>query len=270
MQSSREKLIVTVTPNPSWIHPEFENYPKTPEEIADCVYKCYKAGASIAHIHAPGKQRETIRRIRDKCDIIIQVGLSGEPLGQRKPILEEKPDMMSIILTHHDEQFAREAFNILHTKSELEEYSKLCLEHNVKPEFEVWHLGAIWNLMYLEKKKLITKPYFLSVFFGWPGGSWTPPTADELLHRVNHLPAGSLYTTSVMEESQLDLLLMTILLGGHVRVGTEDYPYIHDHQPVKDNYELVSQIVELSGKVGREVATPEEARRAIGLDNQRR
>ena len=265
MQNPREKLVITVTPNPSWLHPDFDNYPKSPEEIAECVERCQRAGAAIAHIHAPGKQRETIRKIRDRCDIIVQVGLSGETLEARKPIFEEKPDMMSIILTHHDEQFAREAFNILHTKSELEEYSRLCLKHGVKPEFEVWHLGALWNLDYLEKKGLVAKPYFLSIFFGWPGGSWTPPNQDELTHRVRYLPQGSLYTTSVMGEGQLDLLTMTILMGGHVRVGTEDNPFLQDHQPVKDNSELVSQIVSISRSLGREVAGVGEARKMIGL-----
>jgi 3-keto-5-aminohexanoate cleavage enzyme len=265
MEGGREKLIITVTANPSWLHPELKNYPVTPEEIADCAERCYKAGASIAHIHAPGKQRETIRRIRDKSDIIIQVGLSGEPLEARKPILEEKPDMMSIIVTHHDEQFAKEAFNILHTKPELEEYSRLCLKHGVKPEFEVWHLGAVWNLRYLEQRNLVRKPYFLSIFFGWPGGSWSPPTVEELRHRVKHLPEGSMYTTSVMDPAQLELLTMTIIMGGHVRVGTEDYPFAHDHEPAKDNSDLVAQIAALSRSLGRDVATAEEARRITGI-----
>jgi 3-keto-5-aminohexanoate cleavage enzyme len=265
LESIREKLIVTVTPNQSWMHPELEGYPRTPDEMADSVERCYKAGASIAHIHSQGKQRETIRKIRDRCEIIVQVGLSGEPLESRKPIFEEKPDMMSIILTHHDEQFARESFNILHTKPELEEYSALCLKHRVKPEFEVWHLGAIWNLMELERKHLVRKPYFLSIFFGWPGGSWTPPTADELLHRVSHLPLGSLYTTSVMGEGQPPLLALTIALGGHVRVGMEDNPFLEDHGPAKDNSELVAQVVRLSRGMGREVANPREARKMIGL-----
>jgi 3-keto-5-aminohexanoate cleavage enzyme len=175
---------------------------------------------------------------------------------------------MSIILTHHDEQFAKEAFNILHTKPELDEYSSLCLKYGVKPEFEVWHLGALWNLEYLENKGQVTKPYFLSIFFGWPGGSWTPATPDELMHRVRYLPQGSLYTTSVMGEGQLDLLAMTILMGGHVRVGTEDNPFLQDHQPVKDNSELVVQIASLAKSLGRDVADVSEARKMIGLPSR--
>jgi 3-keto-5-aminohexanoate cleavage enzyme len=259
------KLIVTVTANPSWIFPTLKNHPVTPEQIADEIYACYKAGASVAHIHAPGKQVETIRRIRDRCDILVQVGLSGDPLELRRPIFESKPDMISIMLTHHDEQFTKESFNILHTKSELEEYCQLCLKHGVKPEFEVWHTGAIWNLSYLERKHLVEKPYFLTIFFGWPGGSWSPVTMDELGHRIKYLPQGSIYSTSVMDKAQPQVLEATIRMGGHVRVGTEDNPLRADGSPAKDNAELVRDIVQVGKYSGREIATPEEARILIGI-----
>ena len=265
MSSHSGKLIITVTANPSWVYPETKNHPTTPEEIADEAYRSFKAGASIAHIHAPGTQIETMKRIRDKCDMIVQVGLSGESLESRRPILEHRPDMLSIILTHHDEQFTKEAFNVLHLKSELEEYSRLCLKFGVKPEFEVWHTGAVWNLRYLEKKKLVEKPYFLSIFFGWPGGSWSPPTVDELEHRVKYLPEGSLYTTSVMDKAQKDLLLATIRMGGHVRVGTEDYPFLEDGSLARNNAELVTEVARVARENGREIASPDEARRMIGM-----
>lgn len=265
MGSPPGKLIITVTANPSWIYPETKNYPNSPEEIAEEVQACCKAGASIAHIHAPGKQIETMRRIRDKCDVIVQVGLSGEPLESRRPILEARPDMMSIILTHHDEEFTNESFNALHLKPELEEYCRLCMKFGVKPEFEVWHTGAVWNLRHLEKMRLVDKPYFLSIFFGWPGGSWSPPTVDELEHRVKHLPEGSLYTSSVMDRAQGELLRATIRMGGHVRVGTEDYPFLADGTPARDNAELVAEIARVCRENGREVATPEEARRRVGI-----
>lgn len=260
-----QKLIITVTPNPSWIYPETKNHPLTPDEIAACVYDCYKAGASVAHLHASGLQKETKKKIEEKCDIIVQFGLSGESIEKRRPLFEAHPDMISIILTHHDEQFTNDSFNILHEKSELEQYGQLCLKYNVKPEFEVWHLGAVWNLLYLQRKGLVKPPYFLSIFFGWPGGSWSPPTADEFYQRVRYLPADSIYSTSVMDPNQTELLLLTIANGGHVRVGTEDYPFLSPGLLAKDNSVLVSRIAKLAREAGREVATPKEAREIIGI-----
>jgi len=265
--TKREKLVITVTANPSWIYPETKNHPLTADQIADAVYNSYKAGASIAHIHADGIQKETSKKIRDKCDILIQYGLSGQSLDVRRPLFEQHPDMISIILTHHDEQFTNEAFNVLHLKSELEEYGRLCLKYKVKPEFEVWHTGAYWNLMYLERKKLVKKPYLLTIFFGWPGGSWSPVEADEFFQRVKYMPEGCVYSTSVMDPDQTKILMLAIASGGHVRVGTEDYPFISEGVLAKDNAALVSRIAGIAKAMGREIATPKEARMMIGLDS---
>jgi len=265
--TKREKLIITVTANPSWIYPETKNHPLTPDEIADAVYDSYKAGASIAHIHASGIQKETRKKIRDKCDIVVQYGLSGESLDVRRPLFDQRPEMISIILTHHDEQFTKEAFNILHLKSELEAYSRLCLKYDVKPEFEVWHTGAYWNLRYLERNNLVKQPYFLTIFFGWPGGSWSPVEADEFFQRVKYLPEGSMYSTSVMDPDQTKLLLLAIANGGHVRVGTEDYPFISEGVLAKDNAALVARIAEIAKGMGREIADPKEARLMMGLSS---
>jgi len=265
MNLPAEKLIITVTANPSWMYPETKNHPLSPEEIADCIHECYQEGATIAHLHAPsGNWAEISKRIRDKCDIILQFGLSGTPLEKRLEQFLLKPDMMSIILTHHDEQLNQVSLNELHTKEELKEYCRVCNKYGVKPEFETWHHGAVWNLKYLEDKGLVKKPYFLSLFFGWGGGSWSPPTPDELLHRVHYLPAGSMYTTSVMDPDQMKLLALTISVGGHVRVGTEDHPFLPEGTLVP-NSELVRRVADLSKNLGRPVADIKEAREAIGL-----
>lgn len=129
MKILQEKLIVTVTTANAWIYPEAKNYPKTPEEIAEMIYKCYKEGASIAHVHLPkGECKKTVDLIREKCDIIIQGGMSSDPIQERHELFESKPDMMSIILNHHDEYFSGIEVNRLHSRKELEDYCKLCRE----------------------------------------------------------------------------------------------------------------------------------------------
>ena len=63
----------------------------------------------------------------------------------------------------------------------------------------------------------------------------------------------------------LNLSALTIMLGGHVRVGTEDYPYIQPGILAKDNSQLVARIARISRELNREVATPKEAEIIIGL-----
>jgi 3-keto-5-aminohexanoate cleavage enzyme len=266
MKAEQEKLIVTVTTANAWIYPEAKNYPKTPEEIAKTVYECYIEGASIAHVHLPKTQsKKTVDLIREKCDIIIQAGMSSNPIHKRKDLFVSKPDMISIILNHHDEVFFGIEVNRLHPREELEEYCRLCRKTGIKSEFEVWHHGSVWNLNYLAEKNLVDTPYFLTLFLGWPGGTWSPPTKDELLHRMKYLPSDCICSVCVMGRDQEKILPFAIGLGNHVRVGTEDYPYLKKGIIAKDNAELVRKIVKIGTKKGRVIADPSEARAIIGI-----
>lgn len=266
MKSSHEQLIVTVTTANAWIYPEAQNYPKTPEQIAETVYRCYTNGASIAHVHLPKHRcKETLALIREQCDIIIQAGMSSDPIQKRQELIASKPDMMSIILNHHDEVFLDLEVNRLHSRKELEEYCRVCRKTGIKPEFEVWHHGSVWNLNYLIEKHLVDQPYFLTLFLGWPGGTWSPPTKDELVHRIRYLPADSLCSVSVMGPDQEKILPVAIALGAHVRIGTEDYPYVKKSVLAKDNAELVNKIVRIGKQKGRTIADPSEARKIIGM-----
>jgi 3-keto-5-aminohexanoate cleavage enzyme len=64
---------------------------------------------------------------------------------------------------------------------------------------------------------------------------------------------------------QWRLLALALGLGGHVRVGWEDNPYLPDGTASRSNAELVDTIVRLARLMGREPASPSEAREIIGL-----
>ncbi|MCL4560329.1 MAG: 3-keto-5-aminohexanoate cleavage protein [Chloroflexi bacterium] len=258
-----EPLIIIATPNISWLHPDVD-YPRSPESIAEEAALCRQNGASILHTHAEGRWTETIRAVRSTSDIIVQCGMSSLPIADRMDVFRENADMISIILNHHDEAFARTECNALHLKPELEEYARLCAEYSVIPEFEVWHTGSIWNLNYLIEKRAIRPPYVTTLFLGWPGGTWSPPTIEEYLYRRKNMPAGCVCNVSIMGDAQRDIVSTAILLGDHVRVGTEDYPFNHFGQVVP-THELVKETAELARAIGRPVATPDQARKMIGL-----
>jgi 3-keto-5-aminohexanoate cleavage enzyme len=171
---------------------------------------------------------------------------------------------MSIILNHHDEAFARADFNVLHPKKELIEYARLCKKYAIIPEWEVWHAGSVWNLNYLIDKTLLKSPYVTTLFFGWPGGTWSPPTVEEYLYRRRLMPEGCVCNVSIMGEGQRDILAAAILNGDHVRVGTEDYPFDHSGRPVP-THELVKETSEMAKVLGRPLATVKQARKMIGL-----
>jgi 3-keto-5-aminohexanoate cleavage enzyme len=259
-----QPLIITATPNICWLHPEVD-YPRTPKAIAEEAALCYQAGATILHTHAEGGWAETIQAVRQRCPVIIQCGMSSLPIAQRMQIYYNQADMISIILSHHDEAFAQTEVSVLHPRQELLEYTRLNREYGVIPEFEVWHTGSIWNLNYLINQGVLAQPYVTTLFFGWPGGTWSPPSVEEYLYRRRLMPPGCTCNVSIMGEGQREILTAAILMGDHVRVGTEDYPYSHTGQVVT-THALVQETAEVAQAIGRPPASIEQARQLIGLE----
>jgi 3-keto-5-aminohexanoate cleavage enzyme len=257
-----DPLVITATANICWLKPDVP-YPHTPEEIAAEARLCQERGAAICHTHAEGRWAETIRAIRRECDIIVQCGMSSLPIAERLDVFYQHSDMVSVILNHHDEAFAGQDFNVLHPRDELEAYMRLCTQHQVKPEFEVWSTGSIWNLKALIGQGLARPPYVTTLFFGWPGGTWSPPTVEEYLYRRRWLPEGSIVNVSTMGPEQIEILAAAIVRGDHVRVGTEDYPFKAGQ--VVATHELAGAAAEIARSVGRPVATVAEARQIIGI-----
>jgi 3-keto-5-aminohexanoate cleavage enzyme len=59
---------------------------------------------------------------------------------------------------------------------------------------------------------------------------------------------------------------MTVALGGNVRVGLEDNVYYGRGELASGNAQLVERAVRIIHDLGREVATPEEAREMLGME----
>ncbi|HEV2582777.1 MAG TPA: 3-keto-5-aminohexanoate cleavage protein, partial [Ktedonobacteraceae bacterium] len=112
-------------------------------------------------------------------------------------------------------------------------------------------------------KGLLPAPYFTTLFFGWPGGSWSPPTLEEYLHRRRLMPEGSIINVSIMGPEQRIILAAAITHGDHVRVGTEDYPYRRGNEAA--THDLVADVADLALRLGRSIATAEETRRILGI-----
>ena len=258
-----EPLMIIATPNICWLHPEVE-YPKTPEAIAEEAVLCRKAGATILHTHAEERWIETIDAVRAKTDIIIQLGMSSLPVKDRLDVFTHKGDMISVIANHHDEAFAQLNNNILHTREEMEEYIALSQKYGTVIEWEVWHTGSIWNLNYLIEKGLLKAPIVTTFFIGWPGGTWSPATIEEYMYRRKYMPKGCTVNVSVMDKNRIEILTAAILMGDHVRVGTEDYPFLKDGRPGK-THEIVQEVADLAKALGRPLATIEEAKEMTGV-----
>ena len=287
------KLIITVTVDSSMSYPGNPNMPpiEDTETVARHYIDAVKAGASIVHHHgvhyledemqADGKKlsrtdfdgwADLTERIRAEVNPIVQFGIASARLEEKIKLMSLKPEMMSYAFNAHDEYFRPDPayppneMYALHPRDELEEFCRAAKEHGVKPEVESFYTGAYWNLEFIRRMGLLDDPVWATLFFGWQGGAWTPPTPEALLYMVHHLPERVIWNISVMDQhEQYKLIPQAIAMGGHVRVGWEDNPYLPDGDFATTNAELVDIVVRLAKEIGREVAAPDEAREMIGL-----
>jgi 3-keto-5-aminohexanoate cleavage enzyme len=287
-----EKLIITVTVDSSMSYPGNPVMPaiEDVDTIAGQYIDAVAAGASIVHHHGvhyleneiqpDGRRLSKIdfdgwkrltELIRAQCDPVVQFGIASARISEKVKLMGLKPDMMSYAFNVHDEYFrpddqypANEMY-ALHPRDELEEFCEAAREHGVKPEAECFYTGAFWNVEFIRDIGALDDPVWATLFLGWPGGAWTPPTHDALRYLVSNIPANVNWNLSVMDPMHWRLHALAIAMGGHVRVGWEDYPYLPNGEVAKSNAELVDVVVKMAETIGREVATPDEARGIIGL-----
>jgi 3-keto-5-aminohexanoate cleavage enzyme len=289
-----DPLIITVTVDSSMAYPGHSLMPpiEDVESIGQQYIDAVAAGAAICHHHgihyledeiqSDGKRLSRIdfdgwRALTEKIrsgggDPLIQFGIASARLPEKIKLMDLKPDMMSYAFNPHDEFFQPDPaypaveMYALHPRDELEEFTRAALEHGVKPEVECFYTGAFWNLEFIRRRGLLENPVWATLFFGWQGGAWTPPTHDAVLYMHRHLPENVNWNVSIMDPAtQWKLIPLVIAIGGHVRVGWEDNPYLPSGEPATTNAELVQVVVEMAERIGRPVATPGQAREIVGL-----
>jgi len=289
-----DKLIITVSVDSTGSYPGNHLCPpcKDIDRVADEYIRAVNAGASVVHLHGvrvlerevqPDGRRvsrldyEGWRALKDKilavCKPVVQFGIASARFSDKVALFDLGPDMTSISFNAHDEYFQPDPAHppnevyAVHPLDELRAYAKAACEKNVKIEIEAFHTGAFWNIGKLREEGLLPDPLWITLFFGWPGGSWTPPTHQALLYLFSNLPANANWNVSCMHPpSYWALLAAAISLGGHVRVGWEDNPYIEDGVLAMSNALLVEKAVRIAHELGRDIASPAEARQIMGLN----
>ena len=104
---------------------------------------------------------------------------------------------------------------------------------------------------------------YFQFFLGVPGGA--PATPKSLLHLVESIPAGSPWAVDGIGREGAAMAALAIVLGGHARVGLEDQLEYADGELATSNAQLVARVARLAAELGRELATPADARRILGL-----
>ena len=146
----------------------------------------------------------------------------------------------------------------------MRDFGKRMLENNIKPEYECFEMGHLDTILNMARKGQVPgAPMQFNFVLGVPG--CTPATVENLAWMVRHIPEDSTWTATGIGRAAFPMVAAAIVMGGNVRVGFEDNLYLEKGVLAKSNGELVAKVVRLARELGREIATPAEARRILGL-----
>lgn len=273
-----EKLIITAAICGAEVTKDHNpNVPYTVKEIGIEAEKAFLAGASIIHLHVredEGKPTQDLKRfqtcvdeIKNRCPDIIILPSTGGAIGMSneerlQPIfLNPQPEMatldMGTMNYGGDDIF-------VNTESTIISFAKEMNSRGIKPELECFDKGMIDMTLRLHKKGYIKEPMHFNFMLGVIGGIAATPR--DLLYLANSIPKGSTYCVGAIGRHEFPMVTLSIVLGGHARVGFEDNIYLSKGVLAKSNNELVEKVVRISKELGRDIASPYEARKILSLD----
>ena len=274
-----EKLIITAALlGAGTTRAQASTVPLTPDEIAQQVVAAAKAGAAIVHLHArddEGKntmetQRfvEIYEKSTQACreagvDVIFNLTSSGGKFPYEMRLAHLKllePEMCS-----YDPGSINwgDSYVFLNEPAFLRQLSQVVMEHNIKPELEIFDGGMLYTCLDYIRKGLLKPPCHFQFVLGVSGG--LPGTVDSLAFLLDKLPEGATWSATGIGKAHMPVMLASLAAGcTGLRVGLEDNVLMSRGVPAT-NVSLVERAAALGRLAGREIATAAEAREILGI-----
>ena len=264
--------------------------PLTPEEQAKSAEEAVRNGAAIIHLHvrgnngeeslAPERYYEAISKLKQIYpNPLIEITPRGTDRSAQGPEIVErgnlvkissamwgdkpelKPEMCALNLSTRN---IDEKTIILNAPGDVRDQIERIYSLKLIPRCDVYDVGDIRVALKLLEKGILRYPvHFLLILGSYSG---IGATSQDLEYMVKQLPeechwtalgTGSRYNSFIAQQA--------ILLGRHIRTGFEDETYVGMGQKANSNAELVAKLRGFCEKLGRPVATPEQARQILGV-----
>ena len=266
----KTEIMIAVAPVPGEKQEEkFPGLIDVPEE----VIRCEAAGAAIGHLHArdenllqsvaPALFTRHVWQIRESCPIIIEGSTGGAP--------EHTLDQRCVTFTVPEVEMGSLNLGSINMFDGVYQnrYEDICFyarklrEAGITPTMPIFDLSHLINYQRLVQDGELTVPYVFEFVFDVP---YALPYSDRYLDLfVDHLPPDAIWFCVRHHQKGAADLRRVMDLGGHIRVGFEDSPFLSNGKRARNNVELVEDAVEQAEKAGREVARADRAREIIGL-----
>lgn len=263
--------------------------PYSAEEFGDEAKRCYDAGAAIVHLHIRDPEkgiptpdidliRAALKNIKQKApDVIINLSTAISAVAtdreRIKPIQTFEPPVGSLntnsmnfsIGDFKSGKVIMAAGNIFaNSFSTIQNFAKKFRKAGTKPEMEIYDLGGMHNMLFLNKQEdLFTQPLHFQFVFGVLGGA--PFSPGYLGTLLNLKPPGATWSVCGVARQQFQAALCACGWNGHIRVGLEDNIKMPNGDLAKGSWEQVEWAKKLANHYGRDVAQGDEARTIFNL-----
>jgi 3-keto-5-aminohexanoate cleavage enzyme len=268
-----EKLLITVAPSiPPYMRAHLPGLDLSPEGIAEEVVRASSAGANVVHLHVWDEHgqptmdltafRRTLGLIRERCDIIIEGstgGINTLSAAERSVSLQAEIEMAS--LNPGSVNYGQGVY--MNSPEDIRYWAGEMQRRKIKPDMAIFETGMVANSLALAELGLIEAPYLFGFVLGQQGAM--PATPKNLMFLSESLPPGALWGVIGHGGNDLWTSTMAMTMGGHARSGFEDNPYYRPGEPANSNAQLIERLVRIARELGREPATPAEARVLLGL-----
>lgn len=260
------------------------NLPEQPDEIVRQGIAAWRAGAAILHVHArnpdgsntmsPHIYGELHRRLCAETDAVIQLttgGGIGLSVEERLTTITLAPEMCSLNMGLLNFFVRGERSFFSNHREDIEHFAREMRARGVKPELEVYNSAMLEEVDYLLRQEILEPPYAVNFVLQTPtqgGQRGTPRNLLDMVDRLRDLPVPLdqlRVTVSSMGRTQLPMTTIGAAMGLNIRVGMEDNVLYRRGEPLRENAQLVERAVRIARELGREPATPAQARELLGL-----
>lgn len=297
------KVIITCAVTGSIHTPTMSPHlPITGEQIADAAIGAAEAGAAIVHLHArdpetgkPDQSMEAfapfLKVIKQRSPAVINITTGGAMTmtveERARPATQFKPEVASLnmgtmnfglypALNRYKEfkydwekpylEGSKSGF-FKNTFADIEFILTECAENGTRFEVECYDIGHLYTLAHMAERQIIKPPFFVQSVFGILGGIGTHEEDVAHMKRTADRLFGDDYRWSVLAAGrhQMRIAAIAAAMGGNVRVGLEDSLWAGPGKMAESNAEQVTMVRQIIEGLGREIATPDEAREILHL-----
>ncbi|MBI4821897.1 MAG: 3-keto-5-aminohexanoate cleavage protein [Deltaproteobacteria bacterium] len=261
--------------------------PVTPEQMARAAKEAFDAGATIVHCHFRDQREglghlptwdpevvadivDAIRAAEPRLLINMSTGTFGSDISAQLACLRRsKPEIAALnagslnyLKTTKEGSWAWPPMLFDNPVDKVTEFARAMMDLGIVPECECFDTGIVRSVRMYEQVGIVRRPYNVSFVMGVASGMPAKPEWLPLL--VEEAPAGAPWQVIAIGREEIwPVLRRAAELGGDVRTGLEDTFYLPDGSRAKSNGPLIEALVKTVRESGREVATPDQARKRL-------